>query len=239
MLHRPWLTVNRRLTMRLEREKYENAHPSRIEAVEEESIAVAAPLNRGVPLRVPIDDRVTVSVMDGEGIYEFTTSVKGQVAAPLPLLMLAHPVRVSRHQRRAFVRVPEVLECKLYPHDVGQTDSLPHSEGDGTPLHSVPDYGQPLDSFSLNLSAGGILVAVSEMDSTLFTIGKVYDVEFALPPNNRRLRLRSRVVRREKRQTAEGFYVALEFRNVPEPDRRTLLRHTFERQADLRRRGLL
>ena len=110
-------------------------------------------------------------------------------------------------QRREFVRVDAVVPSTLW----------------------LPGNGMPLESFALNVSGAGFLVAGPES----LRLGELVRFELRLPPRETTVGGVARVAR-EGDRGARG----LEFEQIPNRERELLVRFTFDRQREqLRAQG--
>jgi len=110
-------------------------------------------------------------------------------------------------QRREFVRVDAVLPATLW----------------------LPGAGLPLESFALNVSGAGFLVAGPES----LSVGELVRFELRLPPDDTTVGGVARVAR-EGANGARG----LEFTEIPNREREMLVRFTFDRQREQLRAGV-
>jgi c-di-GMP-binding flagellar brake protein YcgR len=196
-------------------------YASRVEALDNEGIVLAAPLegNEVVPLFT--GQRLAVVVAYGRSgeARRFITTVLWQRSHPLPLIKVARPERIERVQRRRFFREDVLLRgfCRR------STQIEP-----------------PVAMVTRNLSGGGALVRVRlrggpEWLRQLQRGGHLWlelHLASGLP-----LESLARIVRLHLE--VEAVDLALEFENLPELERERLIKYLFRLQREALRKGLL
>ncbi len=215
------LSINEKITVVVLEGDKAGAYPSRIEDVGSDAIVVAAPTNEGAVLELAEGDRVQVGVLQKDALYTFSSSVEAVIRRPFPMLQLALPARIERHQRRRYARVDSALPVRYRRADTASGPRM-----------------VPYRAMATNVSGGGALIATRDVHPGVDP-GSLVEVELELPEG--RVYAAGQVVR--VLTEAEGqevrFKVAVEFTEIDERDRDALVRYVLKRQFELRRKGLL
>ena len=196
-----------------------NRYRSRVESMLADKITVASPLKAGSLIPIIPGTIVKVNYTDNVAIYTFTTEVISQNRQNPPTLTLGQPFDVKRIQRRNFVR----LDAKL-----------------AVTLHKVDENFAPIgESFAgttVDISGGGSMFGCS----TLLHMGEVLESAVYLSENET-VKAIGRVVRFVENPSAlrNKYSAGLEFTVIEESERDKIIRYIFNRQRELRRKGLL
>lgn len=198
-------------------------YTTRVEDFTESSFDVHRPTGAGFVRGSVVELSVTRTDPPGkEGRYEATTKVLDVLRDPMPILRLAVPETWERTQVREFFRVPAALDAQVRIIDrVGD-------EGDGTPWNTDWMAAQTRD-----ISAGGCQLVLR----TPLSRGDTVELVVELPDHQMNLRA---VVRRcePDPELLNHFVIGVSFTNMDEEDRQHLLRFAFQRQIELRKKGL-
>lgn len=154
------LAINQRIMVALE--GTDEYYVSSVEDITADTVYIAVPYRRQVPLMLSPGDRVTVQFTGENECFSFTTTVTDRREDRILLYGLAFPDEIKRIQRRRDVRL-----CLLM--DV-QYAEVP--EGDTEPVFKA---GQALD-----ISAGGMRLVCDKE----YPLGTVLLVKFRLPLRN-------------------------------------------------------
>lgn len=153
---------------------------SNIQDIDEGQVGISIPVKDGVYLPLRRGDRVEGLYYNSKGIFKFNTVVTGRKIDRIMMILLAHPKKFTKVQRRNFVRVPLVTNvyCAIIDKQIN--------------LNNIGDNQVDFfDAFSLDISAGGmklstdkevnkgdILMATMPIKDEVITIkGKVIRVE--------------------------------------------------------------
>lgn len=178
-------------------------------------------------LRLTEGMRVHVEVIAPDAAYLFDSTVTGVGGLEIPIIAIERPGEVTRHQRRNFVRVKASLPITY------RTDRPGLLAGEG------PGHGITRD-----ISGGGFLGVMPDL-IRLPPEGTMFDLEIEFPGEPPPVRLvikaRGRVVRAWMEEIGEEKrpLVAVNFVDLPESDRRSIIRFVFRRQRELKSKGLL
>ncbi|KRU25414.1 flagellar protein YcgR [Clostridium sporogenes] len=99
-----------KINNRVEIEWEDGYYKSIIQDVNEDTIYINIPANKGKYLPLNYNDKVTVFYFHGEKIYKFRTIVTGRKIDKILLIALKKPQKMNRIQRRNFVRISLILK---------------------------------------------------------------------------------------------------------------------------------
>lgn len=156
---------------------------------------------------------------DGSSIYLFESEIKGRIKKNIPMLVLTYPgnENLIKIQRRQFVRIETAVDIAIHP-----------LEYEFAPFTTITD----------DISAGGASILVPKdtslkkgMTTPLWMVLNLQNGEYHY------MKLQSRIVRiipfNETR-----YRVSLQFIDVGNQERQILLRFCFERQLEIKKKGL-
>ncbi|MGL4819586.1 MAG: flagellar brake protein [Bacilli bacterium] len=167
------------------------------------------------------DDEVSASFIqrDTKVNYQFTTRVVGRHKDQIPLLVWEKPSaeEMSSEQRREYVRVDTLLDVAV---------------------HSIDETFHPFVTQTLDISGGGCSIVTPH--EHMFRGGTKLDLWFSIPDDKKKenhpIRLTGRVVR-DNLETGSGpLATSIQFHQILEADRQKIVRYTFARQLELRKR---
>ncbi|MCJ7839444.1 flagellar brake domain-containing protein [Lederbergia sp. NSJ-179] len=165
------------------------------------------------------EEELFVSFSDKEtgGAYLFRTKVLGQIKNPIPLLVLFCPeeTKFMKIQRREFVRVKTTLDVSL----------------------QFPIEQKYVPTVTEDLSAGGC--SVINRPHIQIKKGEVGNILLVLPFSTKEyvyLNITCRVVRNFEKKGVS--LISLQFLNVTDQEQQQMIRYTFEKQLEYRKRGI-
>lgn len=169
-------------------------------------------LLEGTPLKVNF-------VTESGSHYSFDTEVKGRVKLNIPMVIISYPgkERLIKIQRRQFVRVETSVDAAVYSR-----------KGEFTPFTTVTD----------DISAGGAALLIDK--KSILNEGMEVECWFALPMQNGQFEYRKfhgKVVRIFDGQ-GNMNKASVQFFDSSGTDRQMLLRFCFERQLEMKKKGL-
>lgn len=212
-------------------ENPEESFVTRVENITQSSVDVQRPTDQYRSIGFPVGSKVELSVTlteppGKEGRYVAQTKVLKPPKGPVPVLRLRMPDTWERTQLREFFRVPAVFPARVRV--------VSEAEGDGDDRLIVVSGGTEwLTAQTRDISAGGCQLVMR----TPMSPGDTVEVDIELPE----YQLRARgVVRRSDPDPDEPdyFVVGLSFSNLEEESRQQVLRFAFQRQIELRKKGL-
>lgn len=192
---------------------------SRVENISEHGIQLASPIMNRVPLYLTPGEKVRVWFWDQFTSYTFEGEVIKNLNIGLPLVMVKHPERIDRVQKREFVRVQYSLD--VYLRWLGE---------DQEPREMV--------CRSKDLSGGGVMLVLTKKVN-LKKDDRIY-LEFEI--NGKVLKTEGVIVWNDSEMDIDGIMrntLGIKFTSLTEKERKFLIRSIYRRQIDLRRKGLL
>lgn len=208
------LKLNQKVTIQKESDQNGKFYTSYIAAMEGDTISLATPMHHGRLILFNRGDKIRVYAWP----LMFVSEVLSRRLFPHPLLVVQRPRVFIKEQKRAFVRLEASVPVMVW-------------ELTGGPL-SKP-AGTEVKTHTVDLSGGGALL-VYPRD---LKPGTWLEMEIDLP---NKVRCRAQVRRVEHiEQGLEKVRLAVEFVEITQADQDKIMAFIFERQRELRRRGLL
>ncbi|WP_456278521.1 flagellar brake protein [Bacillus sp. AK128] len=154
-------------------------------------------------------------------VYLFETEVKGRTKQNIPMIVLSYleEEHLVRIQRRQFVRVETSIDIALHP-----------IKGEFTPFVAITG----------DISAGGVAVILPPTKIKI-PEGTIFNLWLVLPMQSgdyHYMILKSKAIRIIPGRDGARDKMPVEFVNISENDRQLLIRFSFERQINLKRKGI-
>ncbi|MFD9626797.1 flagellar brake protein [Peribacillus muralis] len=161
---------------------------------------------------------VTISTED-QAVYVFGSEVLGKVKGRIPMIQLSLPHRDNfvKIQRRQYVRLDVTLDAAIHP-----------EYAEFTPFRALTE----------DISAGGASIRLIK-GATVQSASQLF-LWIALPLKSGEihyLRLRSKVIRVTEKDHG-NMLLHVQFLEPTKNDVQTLMRFIFEKQVDLKKKGL-
>lgn len=212
------LSVNQIVEVKVNTGEFIGVYPSRVEDMEKGKITLAAPIKSGYVVPLTANTELEVSYFHQNAIYSFATYILDRQNSPLPMLVVKQPTYVKRIQRRSFVR----FEAKLPLRVCLLTEALKNScagiyvktidiSGGGLSFESNEKF-EPKNELSLEIN-------LSEQD-TVNAAGTVVRVK-------------------TKDNTKKELIYSVAFSIIEESERDKIIKYIFNKQRELRAKGLL
>ena len=164
--------------------------------------------------------KVTFVGNDGSSIYLFESEINGRVKKNIPMLILTYPGNnhLIKIQRRQYVRVETAVDIAIHP-----------LEFEFAPITTITD----------DLSAGGSAVLIPK-EVSIKTDMRILAWLVLIMQNGdyHYMKLQSRIVRIIPFSETRNK-VSIQFIDVSNQERQLLLRFSFERQLEAKKKGLL
>lgn len=175
--------------------------------------------NRAAFLLDETEIKVTFVGHDGSSIFLFETKIIGRMKRKIPMLIIFYPgdENLIKVQRRQYVRIETAADIAIHP-----------IEFEFSPIITITD----------DISAGGTSVLVPS--ETSLKEGASVQVWIVLIINNGEyhyLKLPSRIVRIIPYNETRSK-ISIQFVDVSSQERRQLLRFSFEKQVENKKKGL-
>jgi c-di-GMP-binding flagellar brake protein YcgR len=198
-------------------EEVPTTYLSRVEDFTDGVALIGWPTHAGIRAPLRENDRLSLTYVEESGVYRLTGRVVQRVFEPLPLIRVLPDGELERVQRREYVRVPAMLEVRLFARVV--------TTATGDEEASV----NMISTRTVNISGGGILIHHSVSPK----LGSIYETKLRLPGEKEPLQITAKVVRSESvLDPVRGTYYAVGFAfiQIPEGIRRRLVNFVFRFQ---------
>ncbi len=197
----------------------ENAYKTQIEEVTEETIVVQ-PLMRGTQmLKLTTGQKVTLIAEKRMNPYFFETTVASASHVEGEVISIQRPPDRSGAQKRSFVRIDVVIP---------QTQVWVEKDG---------KYGPTVQGTILNISAGGARLMTKE------PLPSETDVllKFMLPQKFGQIMTTGQTIGSWEvvGEGGKSYRTTLKFVDLKDKDRDVIIKFVFQRERDLRQRGVL
>ncbi|MHB8170458.1 MAG: flagellar brake protein [Thermincolia bacterium] len=192
---------------------------SRVENITNSCIVLGAPMEYGRLVHLPPGTKIRVSYYDDKATYTFDSAIIDRNMGTLLQISIERPSSIKRTQRRNFVRI----NTKLPVSYTIISDELPGA--------AHPQQGTALD-----VSGGGI-----RFQTSLFLPeGTVLELKIDVQGLGQISAL-GKVVRTisSGEKDANSYVIGVQFMIIEEKERDKIIRHIFDKQRELRQRGLL
>ena len=192
---------------------------TRVENITNSCIVLGAPMEQGRLVPLPPGTKIRVSYYDDKATYSFDSAVIDRNMGTLLQISIDRPISIRRTQRRNFVRI----NTKLPVSYTIISDELPEAA-----------YSQ--QGITLDVSGGGI-----RFQTSLFLPeGTVLELKIDVQGLGQILAL-GKVVRTISSggKDANSYLIGVQFMIIGEKERDKIIRHIFDKQRELRQRGLL
>lgn len=157
---------------------------------------------------------------DGSSIYLFESEIKGRIKKNIPMLILIYPgnENLIKIQRRQYVRIETAIDIAIHP-----------LEFEFAPICTITD----------DLSAGGAAVLIpKDVNLQLGMNVQAWLVFIMQNGEYHYIKLQSKIVRVVTFNETRNK-ISLQFVNSSIQERQLLLRFCFERQLEIKKKGLL
>ncbi|MBI2939775.1 MAG: flagellar brake domain-containing protein [Chloroflexi bacterium] len=203
----------------IELEGQQEPYSSRIEDVVDDTLVLAAPMRGGDVIRLEQGQKILLSVMRRMNPYFFETTVVSNRAESTPLLVVKRPPDNTGVPKRQYIRVEVLIDpVQIWVEEDGK-------------------YGKTIRGMLLNISAGGCLLMARESIPEHANIL----LKFSLPLNFGQMMVNGETLRTWERVGDGGrtYRTSVSFRDVPDKDRDRVIKFVFQRERELRQKGVL
>jgi c-di-GMP-binding flagellar brake protein YcgR len=194
---------------------------SRVEGLDKDTITLANPIKDSVVIPLRVGQVVNITFLDDTAIYSFESVIVSRHSGNVPTIIIKYPKpdAVKRTQRRNFVRFYARLNISF-----------------NLITEYITDYSQTFTGETIDISGGGLMMATD----TKVPKEEMIDVQLKLSSDNV-VSAVGRVVRLTDRNESGNprYLLGLVFDVIEEKDRDKIIRFIFEKQRELRQRGLL
>jgi len=204
---------------------YSRVYATRIEDMDEDTITIGAPMEKGyvIPLRKGL--KLILGVPKSDALYGFYAEVVERKTGYVPLIVLKKSSLSRRIQRRKYVRISSAVSSEV------KILYLPPAGGAPKGKPVLPAKITKSDLKEKNISAGGMLLVCDK------EIPKGTRLKIALNLPDGTLETRAEVVRVTKDKERKEFEIGTQFLNMEEKEKNRLLKYIYKRQVELKRLG--
>ena len=242
------LELNTRVILKRQLKEGIEVFQSRIEDISEQYVALAMPTRGGEIVPLQVGEKIEVNFTRDDGLYVFQGPILSRKRDPVPMVLINNPRQIKREQRRQYVRVETCIPIwlrrltgseylDLYAEDDPEL-KLKLTPPDELQLKTEENDQVTHQGIVHNISGGGMLLVSPEK----FSLGELLKLRFSLVEEQERIELITRVVRSYElsmEDTSYPFSLGLEFLKVDPKGRHRIIRYTFQRQIELRRKGVV
>lgn len=203
----------------LEKTGVSSRYPSRVENIGDQEIVLASPIKNRVAFFVPPGSDINVWYWDKIAIYTFTCKVIRNINKDIPLLTVEKPQKIEKVQKRDHVRIRISIDVFL----------------------SYTDKNGELKEIwckTRDISGGGMMLVLHK--PLLSDIDELVNMEFKL--DSELIQTKGKVVRNSWESDSDGVernIVGVEFKDLANKNTQVIIQYVFQKQIELRRKGLL
>ncbi|KUO65625.1 MAG: pilus assembly protein PilZ [Gracilibacter sp. BRH_c7a] len=194
--------------------EYQGRYKTKVEELGVRIISIGIPIDQGMIIPLREGTNLDVVFSDELSAYTFSSVIIKRIAAPIPTLILEFPSKITKIQRRQYVRVELVTPIE---YQVLQKEGL-----------SKANKGYVVD-----LSGGGISFKAKDelLLNTIIIIKTIIGgVSIELP---------AAVVRSIKKEDDNEYNISAEFQEISENIRDKIIQYIFDIQRERRKKGLI
>ncbi|WP_226666899.1 flagellar brake protein [Metabacillus litoralis] len=161
------------------------------------------------------------SFVNNESAYRFHTEVTGRVKENIPMISVTYPgdEHLIRIQRREYVRIDTSLDIAIHP---------------------MNREFEPFTAVTSDISAGGAAIILPK--TVKVKPNHEVTIWFSLPFQNEKieyLKLKAKIIRFIDAENEQFVKAPIQFIDLDEVKRQTVIRFCFEQQILMRRKGLI
>ncbi|HHY05622.1 MAG TPA: hypothetical protein GX532_01410 [Clostridia bacterium] len=194
-------------------------YASRIENIIENFLTLVAPMKERQPLVLTPGTPFNIWFWNKEAVYVFRTYLRENVEATVPRIIVTYPETIKRVQKREFVRVGLVMEVLLsYFNPLGEEEVF---------------YCKARD-----ISGGGMMLVLN----TYVPLRKGCKISVQFLLQQTLLNIPGVIVWNEWELDSAGIernLIGVQFTDITEKDRKIIIKTVYQRQIELKRKGLL
>lgn len=194
-------------------------YPSRIEDLTDTGIVVAAPTKEGMPLGLGVGEIVIVWYWDNAAIYTFQSKVISKENEGIPTMLLQWPAKIEKVQNREYVRVQTSVPVQLT-------------------YHSEDGELETVSCRTRDISGGGVMLSIGK--PLYVHKDSVVQIEFEV--EGEEISIRGIIIWNDWELDNEGIeknILGVKFTLISDIARQAIVKYVFQKQIELRRKGLL
>ncbi len=216
------LKVNKRVELEIKEGVYQGTYISRVEDIGPDYVALSIPMDgKGyIPLRIGTGLRI--SVIGERALFAFHSQIKERLKDPIPVILVDRPEELERIQRRRFVRleITMQLEYCLMPDGDAEEEELEFTQGE-----------------MIDISGGGLQLKIQTREKIEAGCIVKVKMDSFLPLKEEEGEQLARVMWSKKDD--DCCYLGLEFTDIGQHLQDQIMGWIFEKQRELRKKGLI
>lgn len=221
---RPLPKINQNIKIEVEEKARTVSYDSRVVDWENSSLVLLHPFARKEPAQFEIGQEITIFFAEGSAAYRFSTRVEKIMKEPFPALIVEKPQAgaVEKIQRRDYFRLE--VERRVWYRPVNHLDE---------PL--TEDFTR---TKSLEIGGGGMKLIMLDIDESDINQLRL-EVKLDIPPLEDKSIISRLVNIYEEIPGEKGAAAGIKFIDIHYEDRDKLMGWLFEKQRQLREKGLI
>lgn len=184
-----------------------------LEIKEGNSFLIAIPISDGKIVPIPIGTEIKLYFnMESKGVYSLRAKIKDRTTEPIPYFEVQQISEAFKIQRRDYFRFHTAIEINLY----NESNEF------------------VIEGYTKDISGGGMRF----VSHTKFKSQDILHIKFKI--NDKFQVYKTKVIRSTLSDpVVEQYETAVEFFEIDESDRNSLVKYIFEQQRKLRQKGLM
>lgn len=213
------LRINQPVEIEIKDPEFQGKYRSRVEGIGGDNLTLAAPMKSGEVLSLPRGLEMTVSFYDQVAVYSVDCLLMSFNMGAVPTIVLGSPINSKRIQRRNFVRLDTKIPMTYILLNQG-----------------LEPISERFDATTVDISGGGLMFTTNGR----VQLGDLMEVQVSTSADRpvtaigKTVRVTDNFMGKEHKVS-----VGVEFTIIEEGERDKIIRYIFNRQRELRQRGLL
>lgn len=192
---------------------------SRVENIAESELQLAGPIKGGNAVLFTRGEQVKIFFWDCFTAYDFIAQVICSIDKPLPSVIIVSPEKINKVQKREFVRAYYSIDVKISWTDI---NGVCYEKKCSTK----------------DISGGGMMLVLTK--KTDLNENSAVTLEFTLA--DKTIKAKGKVAWSDWGMNCEGIFrntLGIKFTSLTESERKHIVKSVFQRQIELRRKGML
>jgi c-di-GMP-binding flagellar brake protein YcgR len=194
-------------------------YSSRVESFAENCLTLVAPMKKRQPIILAPGTPLNIWFLNNESVYIFRTYLLENVEASVQKIIVASPEIIEHVQKREYIRVGLVMDVLLlYFNSLGEEEAIRCKSRD--------------------ISGGGLMLVLN----TYIPLKKGCKINVQFMLEQTLIKIPALIVWNDWELDNEGVehnLVGIKFINIAEKDRKIIIKSVYNRQIELKRKGLL
>ncbi len=221
------LKLNQRVVVEIQDGVYQGSYMCRIEDLGSDYLAISSPMDNKGYIPVHTESQLRISIIGERALFSFFSRVRGRRKDQIPIILVDRPDELVRIQRRNFVRLETNMPLEYY--------LLPPEDEEPEPMEI--DRDQYSQGEMLDLSGGGLQLKIETWDQIKKGRQVLVRLDSFLPLTEREGEQLTEVM--SFRREGEYLSLGLEFLEISDFVQDKIMGWIFEKQRELRKKGLI